>query len=376
MVLGLSSPVILLSAKFNLEATKINTERFNRKQLQTLELITATAVLLYVCYLLALPFLPALAWGLALAVVALPIHRRIERLVKNANLAAGLSVFLVVVVVVAPIVFAVRQITGEAVRSTQTVLQEIESGNWRVRLEQYPQAASVVRRLEEEANLRGVAEQAVNKIPALISDFLSGSIWLGAEFLITFFALFFFFRDRQEFLRGIRHLVPLSDEETDEIFKRVNDTLYATLYGVVAVSIAQGTLAGLMFWILGIPAPVLWGLAMSVLALVPFLGAWIIWLPAAAYLALEGSWIKSLILLGWGLSAVALIDNFLYPIIVGDRLRLHTLIIFISLVGGVGLFGAAGIVLGPLTLALTVALFDIWRKRTTATRTGKIATES
>jgi len=79
-------------------------------------------------------------------------------------------------------------------------------------------------------------------------------------------------------------------------------------------------------------------------------------------------------LLGWGLSAVALIDNFLYPIIVGNRLRLHTLIIFISLVGGVGLFGAAGIVLGPLTLALTVALIDIWRKRT-ATRTGKIATE-
>ena len=357
-----------------MEATKINNERFNRKQLQTLELITATAVLLYVCYLLALPFLPALAWALALAVVALPIHRRIERLVKNTNLAAGLSVFLVAVVVVAPIAFAVRQITGEAVRSTQTVLQEIESGNWRVRLEQYPQAASVVRRLEEEANLRGAAEQAVNKIPALISDFLSGSIWLGAEFLITFFALFFFFRDRQEFLRGIRHLVPLSDEETDEIFKRVNDTLYATLYGVVAVAAAQGTLAGLMFWLLGLPAPILWGLVMSVLALLPFLGTWLIWIPAAVYLALEGSWIKSLILLGWGLSAVALIDNFLYPIIVGNRLRLHTLIIFISLVGGVGLFGAAGIVLGPLTLALTVALLDIWRKRT-ATQTGKIATE-
>jgi predicted PurR-regulated permease PerM len=107
--------------KFILEETKINNERFNRKQLQTLELITATAVLLYVCYLLALPFLPALAWALALAVVALPIHRRIERLVKNTNLAAGLSVFLVAVVVVAPIAFVVRQITSEAVRSTQTV---------------------------------------------------------------------------------------------------------------------------------------------------------------------------------------------------------------------------------------------------------------
>ena len=128
------------------------------------------------------------------------------------------------------------------------------------------------------------------------------------------------------------------------------------------------------FWMLGLPAPVLWGLVMSVLALLPFLGTWLIWIPAAVYLALEGSWVKSFILLGWGLSAVALIDNFLYPIIVGNRLRLHTLIIFISLVGGVGLFGAAGIVLGPLTLALTVALLDIWRKRT-ATQTGKIATE-
>lgn len=358
--------MLLLNANLFWRKRTINNEWLNRKQIQTLVLLAATAAAVYICYLLALPFLPALAWALALAVVAHPIHRWIERRVKNTNLAAGFTVFLVAVVVVAPVAFAVRQIAREAARNAQTVSQEIESGNWRVRLEQYPPAATALRWLEEEANLRGAAEQTANKIPALITDFLSGSIWLAAEFLITLFALFFFFRDCKEFLRGIRHLVPLSDDETDEIFKRVNDTLYATLYGVVAVAIAQGTLAGLMFWILGLPAPVLWGLVMSVLALVPFLGTWMIWLPAAAYLALGGSWVKALILIGWGLTAVALIDNFLYPMLVGDRLRLHTLIVFISLVGGVGLFGASGIVLGPLALALTVALLDIWRKREAA----------
>ena len=120
----------------------------------------------------------------------------------------------------------------------------------------------------------------------------------------------------------------------NKVFSHVADTINATIYGTLAVAAVQGTLGGLMFWWLGLPAPVLWGLVMGVMAVVPVLGAFIVWIPAAIFLALEGSWGKALILGVWGGVIVGGIDNVMYPILVGNRLKLHTIPAFIAIVGG------------------------------------------
>jgi predicted PurR-regulated permease PerM len=197
---------------------------------------------------------------------------------------------------------------------------------------------------------------------------VTGSVSAIADLLITLFALFFFLRDRRPALRVMRSLVPLSEAETDEVFGRVVDTMYATVYGTLVVALVQGLLGGLMFWVLGIPGALLWGAVMALLAIVPVLGAFIVWVPAALFLALEGSWGKALILTVWGAGVISLIDNLLYPLLVGKRLRLHTLAVFIAIVGGILLFGSAGLILGPVTLAVTVALIDIWGRRTAGGR--------
>lgn len=119
-----------------------------------------------------------------------------------------------------------------------------------------------------------------------------------------------------------------------------------------------------MFWWLGLPAPLLWGAVMALLAVVPVLGAFVVWVPAALFLALNGQMGKALILAGWGIVVIATIDNLLYPVLVGKRLRLHTLLVFIAVVGGLAMFGAVGVVLGPLILALTDAIIEVWRRRT------------
>jgi predicted PurR-regulated permease PerM len=126
-----------------------------------------------------------------------------------------------------------------------------------------------------------------------------------------------------------------------------------------------------MFWLLGLPGALLWGAVMALLAIVPVLGAFVVWVPAALFLALEGSWGKALVLTGWGAGVVSLIDNLLYPILVGKRLRLHTLPVFIAIVGGILLFGSAGLILGPATLAVTVALVEVWRRRTAGGRVAE-----
>jgi predicted PurR-regulated permease PerM len=190
--------------------------------------------------------------------------------------------------------------------------------------------------------------------------------------LLTFYLLFFFLRDRSAALQALRALSPLSEAEMDRLFNRIGDTIYATIYGTLAVSAVQGLLGGMMFWWLGLPAPLLWGVVMALLAVVPVLGAFVIWIPAALFLAMEGSWGKALVLTFWGMIVVGGIDNLLRPILVGKRLKLHTVLAFMSVVGGLILFGPAGLILGPVVFTITIELLEIWRGHTAAEAMARV----
>ena len=119
-----------------------------------------------------------------------------------------------------------------------------------------------------------------------------------------------------------------------------------------------------MFWALGLPTPRLWGLVMGLLSIVPVLGAFVVWIPAALLLLLDGSWVRALILAIWGGIVVGSIDNILRPTFVGNRLRLHTIPTFISIVGGILLFGTPGFILGPLAATMTMLLVEFWTRKT------------
>jgi predicted PurR-regulated permease PerM len=344
-----------------------------RERLLVLTLIAATAVAFYLCYLIARPFLSALAWAVALAVIAHPLHDWIARRLHYPNLAAALVVVIVVLAVVVPTIFVAQQIVRKAADSVQTLQTEQEQ--WRNVIERNPRLEPILRWAEQRFNLKDAARNAEEALAARASSLVTGSVWMAAELLITFFFLFYFFRDRRAVMKSLRSLVPLSDAETDEVFGRVTDTIYATVYGTIAVALVQGFLGGLIFWWLGLPAPLLWGTVMGLLAIMPVLGAFVVWFPAAVYLALHGNWGKALILVAWGGIVISLIDNWLYPILVGKRLRIHTVPVFIAILGGLILFGAAGLILGPVMLAVAVALVNIWQRRTVKGRTAEAGIE-
>ena len=334
-----------------------------RERMLTLVLLAATAIAFYVCYRLALPLLPAITWALALAVVAQPLHSRLLKLLGSPNLSAALSLLVVAVLVVAPGVFLARQLIGEAGRGLEALKAQTEEGRWRAALEANPGLARAVNLVAPDADVRGAAERMAGSAGSYLSSVVGGSLWALAQLAITFFTLFYLFRDRRVLLGGVRSQLPLSQSETDKLFARVADTVHATFYGTFAVSFIQGVLGGLMFWWLGLPAPLLWGVAMFLLSLVPVLGAPVVWVPAALFLAASGSWGKALILAGWGLVVIGSIDNLLYPVLVGDRVRMHTLLVFFSVIGGILLFGAAGLVLGPVAVVITTLLLEVWRRR-------------
>jgi len=325
-------------------------------------LVVATALLFVLCWLLVQPFLSAIAWALALAVVAHPLHGWIERRIDKPSFAAGLAVFAIALLIVAPVIFVGNSIVQEATKSVKAVQASMEDGKWREQLARSPRLANAFSAIEEPATqqLQGMAAEVGKRATQVVT----GSAWAFVQLLLTLFVLFFLFRDRRKALDTLRSLVPLSKQETDEVFTRVADTIHATVFGTLVVAAVQGALGGLMFWWLGLPAPVLWGAVMAVLAIIPVLGAFVVWVPAAIFLAASGQWGKAAILTGWGSIVIGLIDNVLYPILVGKRLRMHTVPVFFSIVGGLAIFGAAGLVLGPVILALTAAILEIWRRRT------------
>jgi hypothetical protein len=244
----------------------------SRQRALVLVLVAATAIAVYLCYRLALPFLPALAWALALAVIAHPLHSWLVRRLGHANLAAGLAVTLVAVAIVAPALFLTQQLIREAARGVEWFQSEAAMGRWQAMLEGNPRLAPVLSWIAANVDLRGAVKELPAALTSGASSVVTGSAYLIVELLITLFVLFYLFRDWRPALRTIRSLVPLSEPEVDEVFSRVNDTIHATIYGTLVVAAVQGILGGLMFWVLGLPASLLWGTLMTLLAIVPVLG--------------------------------------------------------------------------------------------------------
>lgn len=347
----------------------------SRSHVQTIVLMVATAFGLYVCYLLAAPFVPALAWSLALAVLFTPFQRWLESRLKHPNLAAAVSILVIGLIVVVPATFVGQNLVVQAVKGSELIETKVNSGEWRRALEAQPRLAPFAARIEQEIDLPGTVKSFATWLSTTAGSIVKGSVFQVIGFCLTFYLLFFFLRDRRNALQSLRSLSPLTRAEMDRLFSRVGDTIYATVYGTLVVSSVQGLLGGLMFWWLGLPAPLLWGVVMALLAVVPVLGAFVVWIPAALFLALEGSWGKALILILWGMMIVGTIDNLLRPVLIGNRLKLHTILAFMSVVGGLMLFGPAGLILGPVALTVTIVLLEVWNDRTSNKAVGRVEPE-
>jgi predicted PurR-regulated permease PerM len=336
----------------------------SQRNIQNLVLLAATVFGIYLCFRLIAPFLSPLVWALSLAVLFLPVQRWIESKIRRPGLDALVSVLLIGLMVVIPATFLAQRLVLQATAGAELIEKNVESGEWRRALEAQPRLALLVNRIEQQLDLPGMINTLTNWLRTTAGTIVKGSVVQVIGFGLTFYLFFFFLRDRDAALQAFMTWSPLTKAEMNLLFDRVGDTIYATLYGTLAVSSLQGLLGGLMFWWLGLSSPFFWGVVMAFLAVVPVLGAFIVWVPAVFFLAFEGSWGNALILTLWGIFIVGTIDNLLRPILVGKRLKLHTVVTFMSIVGGLFLFGPAGLVLGPVVLTVTMELLRVWHNRT------------
>jgi predicted PurR-regulated permease PerM len=326
-------------------------------------LAAASMVGILLCLFIAWPFLGAIIWALALAILFSSFHARIEKTLKNPNLAALLSVVIVAIVVVVPAIFVVERIITEAATGAVSIQARVANGELQTLLDSHPSIAPLGAWIDRHFDLPSMMASLATWLSDIGATFVKGSFLQAGEIFLTFYLLFYFLRDRLAAKTMIKAWLPLTPPEANQLFQRVVDTVHATIYGTLAVAAVQGLLGGLMFWALGLPTPFLWGLVMGLLSIVPVLGAFVIWIPAAILLLLNGSWARALILVVWGSVVIGGIDNVLRPMFVGNRLRLHTIPAFLSMIGGLVVFGAPGFILGPLAVTVTMQLVHTWNRR-------------
>lgn len=333
-------------------------------------LLGLTAVSLSLCYVLISPFLRPIVFSAVLAVLFFPLHSQILRFIRNRNVSALVSTVTVILLIALSVMFLGRAI-ATGLRDIYRSLGVSADGRERLGvylLYLFERAFELLSRSLpiSVSDLRNATVNQAEKWVAVLLNMTAGALGsissLVVNAFIAFFVLFFFFRDGRGMLRRASVVLPLKREQVRRLFARIQDTLHAIVCGTLAMAALQGALAGVAFWMLGVTSPVLWAIVTALCALLPVIGTAIVLLPAISMLVFSGHWIKGLILFAWGMAVVHPVDNVLRPYLIGGRVKLSTLYVFFAVIGGLKAFGTLGLFIGPVILAITVALFTFLRE--------------
>ncbi len=343
-----------------------------RRRITIVFLAVSAAASLYVCYLMARPFVQPILFAAVLAIVFYPLHNRICHRMRRPNLAAFASTVAVVLIVVIPLLALGSAVTREVSAAYASLsAKSAEGGGWAPYLvEELRKPMNLVGRYVDLSGFDPVAEirGRLEQLSSWLVRSAGGAVRnVGTFFFnvgVSFFTLFFLFREGRRIRLGAAAAMPLDPPRVEELFSRINETIIANVYGVLAVAIVQGSLMAAAFRALGMSSPILWGMITAFCSLIPVVGTALVWVPAALILLAGGHWVKCVILLAWGGSVVSLVDHAVRLYIVGGRVKMNTLLVFFALVGGIEEFGILGIVLGPLVLSVTSALLGMLRDDT------------
>lgn len=342
-----------------------------KKRVTLIFLIALSLFVLYLCIIIFRPFLKPLFAAVVIAVVFFPVQARMLTLVRSPSMAAFLSTLLVTLIIIIPTVLLGAAIYQELEHLGQYLqAKSEESGGWSPLLNRLIETPAYwlsrlgvdVNKLNLGERVRGALGQLTSFLfeegQAIIGNFISFIV----NTVITLFTLFFLFREGRSLRRRIAAILPLHAEQVDKLFTGIYNTIMATVYGGLVVAAVQGALVGLALWVFGVPSPVLWGAVAAMFSLIPLVGSAAVWLPAAIYLFINGHWVQALILVAWGGGVVGTIDNVLRPMLMSGRVRMHTLLIFFSVFGGVQVFGFIGLFAGPVILAITMTVLSLLRE--------------
>jgi predicted PurR-regulated permease PerM len=279
---------------------------------------------------------------------------------------------LVLIVIVLPFSLLMASLASEVIDLYHQVEEMSKTGQLQAyfeRLKEAPVLNGILTALGQRIDFSQVDPlplllKNLNQISAFIFNqttvLLKGFSTFIAGFFFTLLALYYFFKDGTQLFGRLKEVIPLPSKERDLLIQRFKDMIYATIYGGILIAIIQGVLGGLSFWVLGLPSPVFWGTAMALLSFIPIGGTALIWAPAGIILLIGGAVLKGFILLALGVFVISMVDYLLRPFFISAKTKIHPLLLFFAVLGGIQAFGLIGLVAGPLIATLFLTMVEIY----------------
>jgi predicted PurR-regulated permease PerM len=334
------------------------------------QLLTLSGLVLllgYVTYLIFKPFFVPIGWAIVFAIVLYPVHNFFLRYLKVGSLSAVLILILILLITLGPLSYVSYQLAVELQNTsfehaTEEILGLFNHPLIQPLVERILSLFSITEaefRVSVIANLTRLGKNLLGLAGGRIGDVITGAF----DFVLMAFTLFFLLKDGPKFIEKLRDYMPFPEAEKRQLTKQMKDIIVSTIYGGVVVALTQGLIGVIAFASVGIRAPVLWGMAMSITSFIPIAGCAIVWVPATLYLFVKGMTTQAIILASIGLFAISTVDNVLRPIIIRGRVSMPLVLVFFSVFGGIQVFGLLGLVLGPLVVAIFVSVVGIIRTR-------------
>jgi predicted PurR-regulated permease PerM len=315
------------------------------------------AVLAYAALLTVWPFVVPLAWAAILATVFYPLFERLT-LRWSAAFSAATVTLLATLIVVGPLFVVSTLFVREAVQAAAALQNALADGRYawvQHTLDAIQQRVTIVERVDVAA----VAAEAAKRGALLVAS-QSGAVIrnIGGfvlDLVVALFATFFLLRDGRSVMAIVRRILPMKVDFRERLITQVRQLVSVSVTSSLLVAAVQGFLGGAVFALVGISAPVFWGVVIALFCLLPF-GAWLIWMPAAILLALDGAIGRAAVVAGLGFGVVSAVDNVLRPALLSGGAQMNGLVILVALLGGISAFGPLGVVIGPIVLATTIGL--------------------
>ena len=309
------------------------------------------------------PFLMPLAWSAVLAIFFYPLYNNLKNRMSPTP-AALVSTLGVTILLIVPVLLILLYATREAIEYTTRIQSTVGHG---ANLEPSAAMEWLRRHLPESARsmdiiqpLRQAAEKVASYLASSVGSLLKNAFSFLMNLFILLFALFFMFRDGEDILRAVRHLMPFEKDLQDSMLKESGDLIFASVAVALLIALIQGLLGGVAFAITGLPAPTFMAVLIAFFSIVPVVGSALIWFPAAVLLAIQGHWGKALVVLVICGGVAGIADNLVRPLLLRNRTKLNDLLLFISILGGIQTFGLLGLIVGPTVVAAALGVLRVY----------------
>ena len=325
-------------------------------------------VAVFLAVLLIYPYLTAVLTSLILAYIFYPVYKWLNKRLKKENLSATIVSILIVLLITIPLGFVLFEVSKEANVGYIILKQKISRGTlFDVDCED-GFVCTGINKLEEfttQPEARFYMEDSLQRAATFVAEnafkFIFSIPKRILDIFLTFFIVFFLLRDGEKIIKKLEKAVPLRKAQRAKIFKQMHEVTRAIIYGFFVIAIVEGTIGALTFYLFGVTSPIIWGMVIAILALIPFIGAAIIWVPVVIIQLFNGAVGPAIGITVGGL-IISSIDTFIKPKIVGQKAAIHPILIILGFLGGISLFGIIGIIVGPLILALLVTFFRMYKK--------------